>query len=233
MRLLKPLFALLAAATDSQLARMVEYLKAENRILRVKLPRRLAVTKQDRVRLVKLGRALGSALAEIITIVSPRTFTRWVAGEKKPTSQAEGKPGRPKTDEDIRKLVLRLANENGWGYTRILGELTKLGHRAICRSTVVNILKEAGLDPGPKRGEVTWSDFLNDGQQNQNDDSHPRLPFVAGVHPVHPGGFQFRYNHTPQDCTVAQPCERFSVLHVPRPVVPLATFQKCASWLKF
>ena len=30
----------------------------------------------------------------------------------------------------------------------------------ICRSTVVNLLKEAGLDPGPKRGEHTWADFL-------------------------------------------------------------------------
>src|SRR5262249_8192741 len=50
--------------------------------------------------------------------------------------------------------------ENGWGYTRILGELKKLGVRSICRSTVVNILKEAGLDPGPKRGEGTWTDFL-------------------------------------------------------------------------
>ena len=69
MRLLKPLFALLAAATDTELARMVEYLKAENRILRDKLPRRLIVTKQERNRLVKLGRGLGSALADVITIV--------------------------------------------------------------------------------------------------------------------------------------------------------------------
>jgi putative transposase len=30
----------------------------------------------------------------------------------------------------------------------------------VCRSTVVNILKEAGLDPGPKRSEGTWDDFL-------------------------------------------------------------------------
>ena len=45
-------------------------------------------------------------------------------------------------------------------YTRILGELKKLGIGTVCRSTVVNILNEAGLDPGPKRGEGTWSDFL-------------------------------------------------------------------------
>jgi putative transposase len=45
------------------------------------------------------------------------------------------------------------------GYTRILGELKKLGIR-VSRSTVVNILKEAGLDPGPKRGEGTWDEFI-------------------------------------------------------------------------
>ena len=28
------------------------------------------------------------------------------------------------------------------------------------RSTVVNILKEHGIDPGPKRCEGTWADFL-------------------------------------------------------------------------
>jgi putative transposase len=35
-----------------------------------------------------------------------------------------------------------------------------LGIRAIAKSTVKNILKEHGLDPGPKRGEGTWTDFL-------------------------------------------------------------------------
>jgi putative transposase len=52
-----------------------------------------------------------------------------------------------------------LARENGWGFTRILGELKKLGIR-VCRSTVINILKEHGLDPGPKRGEGSWADFI-------------------------------------------------------------------------
>ena len=56
MRLLNPLFALFGVATDSQLAQMVEYLKAENRILRDKLPKRLTVTARERNRLLKVGR---------------------------------------------------------------------------------------------------------------------------------------------------------------------------------
>ena len=38
-----------------------------------------------------------------------------------------------------------MARETGWGYTRILGELKKLGI-AVSRSTVVNILKAAGME---------------------------------------------------------------------------------------
>jgi putative transposase len=56
--------------------------------------------------------------------------------------------------------VLRLARENAWGYTGILGELKKLGIYKISRSTVIKILKENGLEPGPRRGEGTWDEFL-------------------------------------------------------------------------
>jgi putative transposase len=38
--------------------------------------------------------------------------------------------------------------------------LKKLDVRRICRSTVINILKEHGLDPGPQRGEDSWDAFL-------------------------------------------------------------------------
>lgn len=57
-------------------------------------------------------------------------------------------------------MVLRLAREHDWGYTRILGELRKLGIGKISRSTVIKILKENGLEPGPQRGEGSWDDFL-------------------------------------------------------------------------
>ncbi|MBA2115564.1 integrase core domain-containing protein [Bremerella alba] len=53
-----------------------------------------------------------------------------------------------------------MARENDWGYTRIMGELKKLGITPPSRNTVKNILKEHGLEPGPKRGEGTWDEFL-------------------------------------------------------------------------
>jgi putative transposase len=142
---------------------VVQYLKVENQILRSKLPNRITVTAREKQRLVKFGRPLGAAIKDLITIVTPRTFLRWANG-KRPRRGATGTPrrppGRPRTAEDLRDLVLRIAGETGWGYTRILGELKTLGLGRICRSTVVNILKEAGLDPGPKRGEHTWAEFL-------------------------------------------------------------------------
>ena len=73
---------------------------------------------------------------------------------------AKRKPGRPRTPEQIRKIVLRIARETGFGFVRILGELKKLGIGGVSRSTVVNILKQAGLPIGPARGEQTWDQFL-------------------------------------------------------------------------
>ena len=150
---------MLATATDRVLAKQVQFLKIENQILRGKLPKRITVTPQERQRLIKYGRPLGAAIEHLIGIVSPRTFLRWLGAEQ-PSATKPGKPGRPRTEVEIRDLVLRLARETGWGYTRILGELKKLGVRAICRSTVINILKEHGLDPGPRRGLGTWDEFL-------------------------------------------------------------------------
>jgi hypothetical protein len=140
---------MLATATDRALAQQVQFLKIENQILRVKLPKRITVTPQERQRLIKYGRPFGAAIKQLIGIVSPRTFLRWLGAEQS-SAPKPGKPGRPRTEVEVRDLVLRLARETGWGYTRILGELKKLGVRAICRSTVINILKEHGPDPGPR-----------------------------------------------------------------------------------
>ena len=71
------------------------------------------------------------------------------------------KTGRPRIAVDIRELVIRLARETGWGYSRILGELRKLRVGRISRQTVKNILIENGFDPGPKRGRGTWNEFLH------------------------------------------------------------------------
>ena len=51
-----------------------------------------------------------------------------------------------------------MARENPrWGFQ---GELVGLGH-SVAASTVWKIVKEAGLDPAPRRSEPTWRQFLS------------------------------------------------------------------------
>ena len=151
--------ALLARATNKELARIIQFQKVELEILRKHLPPRLRLDPQDRRRLLKYGKPLGASIKDVITIVTPRTFARWASGETKSVDQA-AKTGRPRTKEEIRALILKLARETGDGYTKILGHLKKLGIGKVSRSTVVNVLREHGFDPGPKRGEGTWDEFV-------------------------------------------------------------------------
>jgi putative transposase len=60
----------------------------------------------------------------------------------------------------VRELVLRIARENPtWGYRRIHGELTHLEIR-LAASTVWAILKQAGIEPAPRRTTESWGAFL-------------------------------------------------------------------------
>jgi len=154
------LLLLIAGATHQELARHVRYLKVENQILRSMLPKRVPVTLKERNRLVKFSAKLGTALGELTTIVHPDTLRRWIRESRSASRKKRVSKGRPRTQEQIRELILRLARENDWGYTRILGELRKLGIQSVSRNTVKNILKANGLDPGPQRGAGTWDEFL-------------------------------------------------------------------------
>lgn len=159
VRILHPLLALIASATESELAKYVEYLKEENRILRARLPQQVHTRRSERERLLKLGKALGRAIEELITIVSPATFYRWVRDEKDAGGIRNPKGGRRKPRE-VRELVLQIARTTDFGYTRIVGELRKLGIRKISRQTVRRILKEEGIEPGPNRSSDSWTKFV-------------------------------------------------------------------------
>ncbi len=91
-------------------------------------------------------------LGDVIRIVKPKTVFGWHRGlvRWKWTYRQRNRGGRPRTDQDIERLVMRLARENGWGNERIEGELLKLGYE-ISDETVANILRRHGIPPLPER----------------------------------------------------------------------------------
>ena len=96
-------------------------------------------------------------------LVTPGTIVRWrrdIVRRHWAARSMRGRTGRPATRRNIRALVLRLARENPeWGYRRIHGELAVLGV-PVAASTVWEILKNAGIEPAPRRTGPTWSQFL-------------------------------------------------------------------------
>ena len=157
--LVQPLLFFLARCTRNQLIRNIEFLKTENEILRKRFVKHhVIVSQEDRDRLIKLGEQIGPDLKRMITIVRYDTYLRWVRNHKGLVSTKRS--GRPKKPDEIRQLVLKIAQETGWGYTRVLGQLRRLGIMDISRQTIVNILQQAGHDPGPKRGPGTWDELL-------------------------------------------------------------------------
>jgi transposase InsO family protein len=162
---LQMLLVMLAGWVNEQHRVVNTYLREENRVLReLHGNKRLRFSDEQRRRLAVKGKALGRrSLSEFGSIVTPDTILRWhreLIARKYDGSAARG-PGRPPVGNAIRALVVRMASENeSWGYTRIVGELSKLGHR-VSRSTVRRILMERGIGPAPDRlAHMPWSKFL-------------------------------------------------------------------------
>src|SRR4029077_10771915 len=136
---------LLAGWISRQQLVVIEYLKAENRMLRQRLEGR-SLRFTDRERALLARKAFGiprKVLRELGTIVTPDTLLRWhrnLIAQKFDFSR-QRKPGRARTIRTITELIVRMALENPrWGYTRIQGALGNLGHE-VGRGTMANVLK--------------------------------------------------------------------------------------------
>jgi putative transposase len=140
---------------------VTEYLVEENRVLREQIGnRRMRFSDSQRCRLaVKAKKLSRKILGEVATIVTPATLLAWHQRliAKKYDGSANRKPGRPRTPAEISDLVIRMAEENrSWGYRRIQGALTNLGHM-LARTTIANILQRHGIEPAPERSrKTTW-----------------------------------------------------------------------------
>ena len=163
------LIAMIAHAMNERMGRRVEYLHEEVRVLRETLvaltgKSRIPFTADQRRRLAIAGKALTPAeRSACCQLVRPATLLAWfrqLSARKYDSSRSRNRGG-PNKPIDIVKLVIRLANENaGWGYTKIRDALRALKVE-VGRTTVAEILKEAGIEPAPERRKKrTWRHFI-------------------------------------------------------------------------
>jgi putative transposase len=122
------------------------------------------LTWTDRALLALLAGTLpAERLAAMRLIVTPATMLRWhrdIARRRRARASRRGRSGRPPVRRNVRSVVLRLAGENeSQGYRRIHGELAGPGIK-VAPSTVWQILKNAGINPAPRRDGPGWAEFL-------------------------------------------------------------------------
>ena len=157
--------AMVSGHVEEELLIRNEYLAAENHILKSKLQKPVRFNDNERIQLAKIRKRLGlKALKEISCIVKPETIIEWfrrLVAKKFDGSKHRKTHGRPPITRELEDLIILFAAENpGWGYDRISGALSNLGHK-VSDQTVGNVLKRNGIPPAPERSnDTTWATFI-------------------------------------------------------------------------
>jgi hypothetical protein len=162
----KRMLAYVTGSVDEELLSRNEYLVIENRILRNQIRGRIRLT-DERISLASAAKQVGrKALEGVAQIVRPETILGW--HRRLIAKKFEGSKNRSpvkvgSTRDKIEELVLQLARENRtWGYRRIAGALSNLGHE-VSHQTVANanVLKRHDIAPAPERGRtMSWREFI-------------------------------------------------------------------------
>jgi putative transposase len=159
------ILAYITGTVNQELLLRNEYLAAENRILKAQIKTPLRLTDAERVSLAEIAHRLGrKALEDVANAAKPDTILGWyrkLIARKFDGSKSRRYPGRPRIDDEIERLVVRMAKENtDWGYGRIVGAIANLGY-TLSDQTVGNILQCHDISPAPERKRTaTWTDFI-------------------------------------------------------------------------
>ena len=124
--------------------------------------------RRKRPRLRPLDRAFWALLSrfwgrwrELLVMVKPSTVVGWHRKGFKlfwSWKSRKRRPGRPRIDKDVRKLIVEMANTNvGWGAPRIHGELLKLGI-TVSETTVQRYMPKKDVSPETRQ---RWRTFLH------------------------------------------------------------------------
>jgi len=143
--------------TSAQLRLENLALRQQLTVLRRSAPKRLKLTRADRIFWVWLRR-VWSDWKSVLMIVKADTVIAWHRKGFRlfwTWRIHRGKPGRPRVPQEIRELIRMLSRNNpGWGAPRIHGELLKLGIE-ITEPTVAKYMVRYRKPPSQ-----TWRTFL-------------------------------------------------------------------------
>ena len=93
------LLAYVTGSVNQELLLRNEYLAAENRILRAKLPGRVRLSNPERITLAEIGKQMGrKALRDVACVARPDTILGWyrrLVAQKFDGSKQRQYPGRP------------------------------------------------------------------------------------------------------------------------------------------
>jgi hypothetical protein len=131
-------------------------LRHQVNILRRRAPRRLWLSRADRLAFVWLYR-LCAAVVDAVVVIRPETLIRWHRRGFRAFWRWKSRPrgGRPAIPKEIQDLIREMSRANWlWGAPRIHGELLKLGIE-IAESTVAKYMVKRPGRPGQ-----TWATFL-------------------------------------------------------------------------
>ena len=169
-KLMVMLLTMIAGWMNRQQQEIIEYLQAENGILREELQKatgkkRILLSDAQRRRLATFAKRVGrKALFDISNVFSPDTLLMWhrkLVARKYDGSKNRGKGGRPPISDYLKQLIIDMAKDNKHlGIRKLYGFMKYLGYK-VSATTISRVLREHGIDPCDDRPErTTWNEFI-------------------------------------------------------------------------